>query len=94
MSTNVNLTLQIRSGDTLKDIAISYIIHHFLDQHYMDHSLLIAIFCPMSQSLQLQIPTNRLDSSSPPAIISFSFKDYVLPFSFKLCEDGCSPSND
>lgn len=40
MSTNVNLTLQNMSEKTLKEVAVSCIIHRFLDQHFMDHCLI------------------------------------------------------
>lgn len=76
--------------ETLKEVAISCIIHHFLDHYYMDHSLIYCfslLYLSVCSYGYLQI------GWTPPAII-FSFKDHALLFRFKLCEDGCNPSNE
>lgn len=51
------------SEKTLKEIVINCIVHHFLDQHYMDYDLIHCYSLYYLSKSQLQMPTDRLDSS-------------------------------
>lgn len=65
-------------------------MHHppFLDQHYIDHNSFLF------SATYLKVFSYNYLGWIPPAINSFSFKNHVLPFMFKLCEDSCNPSGD